>query len=130
MKKSKDKMSIRFNLGRGDNYMKWKIITKHPSKNIYLDPNDCILLLINCKLHNNREQANIIFEGASKRVCAWVECDDIRVVGRINEDCYGGEIMYNPRVAPYWRDSENNDLDGSTISNMITLGNKLYEKVK
>tara|TARA_R110000772_G_scaffold75917_1_gene164395 strand:+ start:379 stop:759 length:381 start_codon:yes stop_codon:yes gene_type:complete len=123
MKKSK--MTLRFNLGRGINYKKWKITTTNQSK-VYLDPNDVILKLENCKLYNSKKQSQKIFEGGNKRVCSWVECDDILSIGKIDETKLGGQVFYNPRKFPNWVDEWGNDLDGLEFQSLVTQENKVY----
>lgn len=109
--------------------MKWKITTKIPNDKIYLDPENVILELVNCKLHNNRESANEIFEGGHKRVCSWVECDDILILSYDTpQEYYGENIHYNPRIKPHWFDELGNDLDGQIFEKLITYKNKVYVK--
>jgi len=119
-------MTLRFNLGRGENYMKWKITTKIPKEKIYLDPNEVTLELVNCKLHNNKNQSNKIFEGGHKRVCAWIECDDILVSNNADKERSNLRIHYNPRELPYWTDPNGHDLDGWKFDKLVTKGNKVY----
>ena len=53
------KIKVRFNLGRGKNYMKWKV--QYPSGNVeYFNPSDVQLILKNCQLKNNRKTAEKI----------------------------------------------------------------------
>ena len=120
-------MTLRFNLGRGENFMKWKITTKIPNEKLYLDPDEVILELVNCKLHNNKSQADIIYEGGHKRVCSWIECDDIILLScKPADESYGEHIHYNPRIHPFWYDETGNDVDGKTYDKMITYKNKVY----
>jgi len=129
MKKSKDKMTLRFNLGRGSNYKKWKIKTRKKDEYIYLDPSECALKLIGCRLYNNREQSNKIYEGGHKKVCSWIECDEIVVMYYSLEDiAFGEQIHYNPRKHPYWVDNKGNNLDGMEYDVLITNKNKVYIK--
>ena len=68
---AKNKYKVRFNLGRGDNYMKWKVST--PSgEATYHNPDDVLIIMKGCKLFNQKGSANKIYEGANKTVCAWV----------------------------------------------------------
>ena len=125
----KEKMTLRFNLGRGVNYMKWKITTKIPNENIYLDPDDVVLELVNCKLYNNKNEADKIFGGGHKRVCSWIECDDILVLSyEPAAERYGENVHYNPRIKPHWFNESGEDLDGATFNRLITKKNKVYIK--
>jgi hypothetical protein len=127
--KYKDKMTLRFNLGRGENYKKWKLTTKVPGEVIYLEPDEVILELVNCKLYNSKLQANRIYEGAHKRVCSWIECEDVLILGyNPSDDKYGEPIHYNPKSNPYWTDKDGNDIDGNSFQTLITKGNKVFVK--
>lgn len=119
---------VRFNLGRGDNYMKWKVTNTLTKEVNYLEPNDFTLELTNAKLFNSKATANKIKAGANKTACSWIMCDDIDV--RPPLTCYaaiGEQVRYNPRVLPYWHDESGQDIDGSVHEVLITLNNKLYK---
>lgn len=118
-------MTLRFNLGRGDNYKKWKITTTDKST-IYLEPNDVTLQLVNCKMYNNKTQSTKIYEGGHKRVCSWVECDNIISIEKLDESKLGEQLFYNPKLQPYWVDEWGNDLDGIRFQYLITKENKVY----
>ena len=72
-----NKIKVRFNLGRGKNYMKWKIQSKSGVEYHY--PADVQLIMKGCQLKNNRKTAEKIFNGENKDVCAWVLCDSIDI---------------------------------------------------
>ena len=79
---AKNKYQVRFNLGKGNNYMKWKVST--PSgKATYHNPEDVLIVMKGCKLFNQKGSANKIYEGANKTVCAWVECNDVDIIDRV-----------------------------------------------
>lgn len=114
---------VRFNLGRGSNYMKWKIENTVTKDAVYIDPDEVSLILVNCTLHNNRNRSEEIFLGASKSVCAWILCEKIMVDAP--KEIEGEQIRYNPRVAPHW--SENgNDVDGKKYDILKTKGKDIY----
>jgi hypothetical protein len=117
---------VRFNLGKGPRYMTWKIT--HPNKDVeYLQPNDFSLTLINAKLRNHKGSAEKIYEGANKRVCAWIECEDLKITERYEFSDNLSQIMYNPRVKPYWRDHKGNNIDGHYFNRLRTLGHDVFE---
>lgn len=105
------RIKVRFNLGRGENYLKWKVdkpIGKNQYETSYYDPKMFQLTMINCTLKNNKTTAVKIFEGADKSVCAWVLCEDI-VINPINSFVKTKtiskrfkEVSYNPRLVPNW----------------------------
>lgn len=121
---SKDKIKVRYNLGRGENYMKWKIT--YPDKTFeYRVPEEVELIMKNCFLRNQKGTADKIFKGSNKTVCAWIECDEITInplnMG-INSD---QRLSYNPRVKPYWTLNGEN-VDSETFELIITHQRKIY----
>jgi hypothetical protein len=115
---------VRFNLSRGKNFKKWKVT--YPSKLIfYYNPNEVTFRLTNCLLKNNKKTSEEIFDGANKRVCAWVECEKLEILSKpINvEDLI--EIKYNPRNNPYWEMNEV-DVDFNKFDTLVTNDNKIY----
>jgi len=124
MIKSLNNATVRFNLGRGKNYMKWKIKTKDES--VYIDPFAYSLIMVNATLKNNNNVAKKINEGANKSVCSWVKCDEV-VLDPMSECCsLKSTINYNPRIAPYWRDEEGNNIDGFNFNILITINKQIF----
>mgnify|MGYP000914467708 FL=1 len=119
---------IRFNLGRGVNYKKWKIINPDKSVTI-LDPNEYDLLLLNVKFYNNKKSSLEIYNGANKRVCSWIEAEEILTqvssIPKLVELNDSNQIRYNPREAPYWVFKEEN-FDGKKLESVITSKNRVY----
>ena len=73
------RIKVRFNLGRGKNYMKWKI--QYPNGNIlYYNPSEVQFVMTNCQLRNYKKVAEKIFNGGNKVVCAWVLCEEINII--------------------------------------------------
>lgn len=96
-----NKIKVRFNLGKGKNYMKWKIWSKSGVE--YHSPCDVQLIMHNCQLKNNRKTAEKIFNGMNKDVCAWVVCDSITIRHENFEKVwFKDKLSYNPRKNPYW----------------------------
>lgn len=107
------RIKVRFNLGRGENYMKWKI--HYPSGEvIYVHPTSCQLVMKNCQLKNSKKTAEKIYNGQHKTVCAWVLCDDVEVRYDNFIDNEENRIMYNPRKIPHW---VNDDLSPICMDN-------------
>ena len=99
MKKNK----IRFNLAKGENYMKWKV--NHSDGRVsYLNPTEVQLILTKCQLNNNKRSAQMIFDGGNKVVCAWILCESVEIKrDKFNQsDLTGKRLAYNPRKKPYW----------------------------
>jgi hypothetical protein len=117
-------MRIRFNLGKGDNYKTWKIEFQDERSPIYLNPELTQLVLIGAKLINRKSSAEKIYNGASKRPCAWIKCEDILIASKYSV-VDKREIIYNPRVKPYWMCDDKN-IDHSVFNKLITHGRKIY----
>jgi len=122
------KNKLRFNLARGKNYMKWKL-NKSDGSVVYLNPCDVQLILHNCVLKNNKKQAEAIYNGKHKVVCAWILCDKVEInISDFNQsDVYGNRIKFNPRVNPHWVMGEDSlDIDMSHHDRIETVDFKLY----
>jgi len=103
------RIKVRFNLGKGINYMKWKV--QYPNGVVeYHNPSEVQLILKGCQLRNHKGVAKKIFDGANKTVCAWVLCEDIEIVKLTTNyiklftqfDLMFDRLKYNPRVKPNW----------------------------
>lgn len=119
---------VRFHLGAGENFMKWQIKNTATREKIYLDPKGVNLEIINGRLVNEPATAKSIFDGAHKTVCAWVLCDDVKSTKYNIEDIPVAvrELFYNPKIAPFWRDRDGNNVDGENYQELYTVGNHLY----
>jgi len=94
------KYKIRFNLGRGANYLKWKVTSPNGDVNYY-EPNNVCLHMENCKLVNQQGTAKKIHDGANKTVCAWIECEVLTIFEPLLI-AKGTKVSFNPRVQPNW----------------------------
>lgn len=117
-------IKVRFNLGRGVNYMKWKI--EYPDgKVLYSDPEFTQLVMKGCTFKNYKKTAEKIYNGADKVVCAWILCKEIeiRMDKFIKEK--GLQARYNPRVKPNWLI---NDVvvDGKTSEQLHTINRGVF----
>lgn len=122
-----DKAKIRFNLGKGKNYMKWKI--EHSGGVVYLSPDDVVLKMTNARLRNQKSTATKINLGANKTVCSWILCDYVQVLENYHLrdlTAVSKQIRYNPRVNPFWMDEDGNNIDGNNYDNLFTYCNKIY----
>ena len=117
------KIKVRFHLGKGINYMKWKV--QFPNGHIHFyGPDHTQLVMTNCILKNSRSTALKIMNGEHKTVCAWVLCDEISISREDFIPDNGQQVKYNPRVLPFWN-KDGVDMDGSKINKMYSIGNKL-----
>lgn len=118
------RFKLRFNLGRGVNYKKWKLT--YPDKSsVYFDPSEVTITLFNCKLHNNRKVAEEIFNGANKSVCSWLSAEKISVMDNLDFIAVADEITYNPRVTPNWVCNGEN-YDGKIFDVITSKGKQLF----
>tara|TARA_R100000656_G_scaffold124946_1_gene104527 strand:+ start:1167 stop:1547 length:381 start_codon:yes stop_codon:yes gene_type:complete len=121
-------MRIRYNLGRGDNYKKWKIdYLNSAGKKVHIHLNEDVgLTLEKPVLINKRSYADKIYAGANKRVCAWIECKDIKIgaVTKAHHELVA--VIYNPRIKPYWHTENGLNLDGKSLQRIIIKDKKLY----
>lgn len=118
--------TIRFNLAKGKTFMKWKVETANNV--LYLDPSEFKLAMKGCKLKNRRATADKICDGANKTVCAWIVCSELHIHQTSSEDkqiMKHRPLFYNPRVCPYWTNSNGDNLDGEEVRGIVTFGSKL-----
>lgn len=125
------KWKVRFNLGRGTGYRKWKIIGDN-GEIVVLDPTEGSLILTGCRLYNKKGGAKKIYHGHNKFVVAWILCDSWKFDMNLNlgseYDPYkDAEISYNPRYKPNW-ELFGQDVDGESFHTLYTLDNKVYIK--
>ena len=118
--------TIRFNLAKGKTFMKWKVETANNV--LYLDPSEFKLVMMVCKLKNRRATADKICDGSNKSVCAWIVCSELHIHQTSSEDkqiMKHRPLFYNPRVSPYWTNSNGDNLDGEEVRCVVTFGSKL-----
>lgn len=124
------KIKVRFNLGKGVNYMKWKI--QYPNGAVeYASPTSTQLVMKGCTLKNSKKTAEKIFNGEHKTVCAWILCDSIQVKfdGFEAYDRYNcPTLKYNPRVEPNWVYNYNRNINADNLSfiEIGSIGSKLF----
>ena len=120
-------IKVRFNLGRGKNYMKWKV--QHPDGTVeYHSPTDVQLLMHDCILKNYRKTAQKIYDGGEKVVCAWVLCKSLSIKKDdfMQADLDGERIRYNPRVTPHWM-LDGDNVDGMSVDKLVSVDFGVYK---
>jgi hypothetical protein len=119
---------VRFNLGRGKNFMKWKV--QYPDGIVeYHSPTDVQLVMHLCHLKNQKKTAQKIFDGGEKVVCAWVLCKELTIAWSSNfvqADITGERVSYNPRVTPHWMLNGVN-ADGMSVDKLVTVDYGIYK---
>ena len=118
---------VRFNLSRGENYMKWKVMYKN-GRVVYYNPTEVQIVMSGCTLKNSRTAAQKIYTGeTTKVVCAWVLCDDIQIIKEDFKPESNTRIKYNPRELPYWNLNGKN-MDGENVKELYSVDFGLYVK--
>lgn len=117
---------VRFNLGRGPNYMKWKVESKDGT--FYYDPEEVSFIMTGCTLKNYKKTAERIYNGGEKVVCAWVLCNDLTISKIQNDVSNRHQIKYNPRVTPNWTLNDN-IVDNNDYLTIWSSGRKLFTEV-
>jgi hypothetical protein len=119
------KHKIRFNLGRGVNYEKWKIT--YPDESVkYFEPSDVTIVMKDCFLRNQKGTANKIYNGDNKNVCAWIEAKQVEVINNSDIEYKTiDHIRYNPKVNPFWTINGVNS-DGEVIVEIVSIGRDLF----
>jgi hypothetical protein len=120
------KIKVRFNLGKGKNFMKWKI--EADGKSEYYCPNEYNLYMYGCQLKNQRSTAEKIHQGANKSVCAWILCDTIMLAQNVELPEANTRLTYNPRVRPNWMAGDVL-ADNATFDSIWSDGRKLFTKI-
>jgi hypothetical protein len=119
------KIKVRFNLGKGKNYMKWK--AEFPTHSEYYSPDEHTLFLFGCQLKNHKKTAEKINQGANKSVCAWILCDQLFLGQNVKLPDGGTQLKYNPRVQPNWMADEA-IVDNEAYESIWSDGRKLFGK--
>jgi hypothetical protein len=117
---------IRFHLGAGKYYKFWQI--RFGQIPVYHDPAKDGLVMYNCTLKNEKGKAQRVFATQKRDVCGYIRCTDYTSVpyDSINvEGCE--ELLYDPKIAPYWRSSNDTDnRDGLVFPTLVTVGRRIY----
>ena len=122
------KIKVRFNLGLGKNYMKWKIDIPG-EKAMYLHPHMVQLRMTRCTLRNSPATAAKIYAGAHKTVCAWILCDQLEIIDPGQYPAAGTtQLSYNPRTQPNWMAGAA-IVDNGTFESITTEGRKLFTNI-
>lgn len=118
---------VRFHLGRGENYLKWKVENSKTKKVDFYKPDYVQLVMYNCKLTNSPKTAMKIFTGEQdKAPIAWVVCEKVDVNGVIEPVDPKERLNYNPRTAPNWLDTDGKIVDNYVFEKLITFGRGVY----
>ena len=102
--------------------MKWRVEGDDKQVAFY-NPQHVQLFMRGCKLRNQKSAAKKIFNGENKTVCAWIDCEDVKLFfGPISLD---QQLVYNPRKQPHWS-FNGEDVDGKVFEELRTIDNKIF----
>ena len=118
-------IKVRSNLSRNKYYKFWKV-TYGKDNSVYYDPKLFDIVMKKCKLKNYKKTAEKIFCGANKSVCAWIECDEVEIINRQETSFDLKKISYNPRIAPHWRNENNEDIDNSYHEELVGISGEVF----
>jgi hypothetical protein len=120
---------VRFNLGRGENYMKWKVVDPKGVTSYYF-PTGVQLRMTGCTLKNNKAAAKRIYRGESNKVvCAWVLCEKLDLVTEEFAQPVTNRLKFNPRTAPNWQHEQGEHIlnaDDEYFNEITTVDYRLY----
>ena len=117
---------VRFHLAKGDNFMKWQVFDKLHGTKDYYDPDTRSIIMRDCLLGNHATTAKKIFDGDNKTVCAWVACNEVRVVDSVPTIGKLTHYKYNPRKNPHGHTDTLNNADNLKFNMMVTNKRKVY----
>lgn len=121
----KRNFKIRFHIGQGENYMKWRIEDVTTKKVWFFEPSEFEAVIINGKLYNQKSAANKINQGSNKTVCAWIMAENVVMYSTENL-WMKGQVSYNPRVMPHWIDNNGNNADKLEFERMQIVERKIF----
>ncbi len=121
------RIKVRFHLGRGVNFRHWRI--QYPNGDVqFINPTEHQIHLIGCQVKNSKKTAQRIFEGYEKVVCAWILCDEVRIVSHsFYDEANATRLLYNPKVTPNWV-CNGTDVDNANFEFIFNVDYRLYIK--
>lgn len=117
---------VRFHLAKGENFMKWQVFDLKNNTKDYYDPDKRSIIMRDCLLGNHATTAKKIFDGDNKTVCAWVACEEVRVVDSVPTIGELTHYKYNPRKNPHWHTDRLMNADNLKFNMMLTNKRKVY----
>lgn len=119
---------VRFHLGGGEHYKFWQI--KSDDSVQYYDRKQYYFIMHNCTLKNQRGTAEKVFSTQKRDVCGYVRCENFDLFVHndygVDHEC-GDELLYDPKIAPYWRkENDTNSYDGLQYNRLITFGRRVF----
>lgn len=122
-----DLWHVRRDLSNGSKKGFWQI--KHPDgREVKFNPEEVIVEMTECFLHNGKSTTEKILAGAHKQRCAWIACENVKVFKGSKSDLPDElEIKFNPREKDHF-DLNGEDVDGKEFTTLITQGKRIFVK--
>jgi len=118
---------VRFHLGAGQNFMKWKVENTKTKNVKFFEPETTTIHMIDCRLVNSEATATKIFKGEiSKTPIAWVECVSVDIEADESDISPDDRLAYNPRKSPNWNDVDGDNLDNYIFDELVTDKRSVY----
>jgi len=95
----------------------------------YFEPQKYQLAMFDAKLKVQLGTSKKIHEGACKTVCAWVECEELQILGTADlikpaeNDFY---VRFNPRHNPNWTDRYSNIMNDEKFDILVTDDRSIF----
>jgi hypothetical protein len=120
---------IRFHLARGEHYKHWQIKNSVGSV-VYVDPSKHSIVLKRCILHIQLGACMKVFNGGSKRPCAWVIAESFKIIP-FAKPRFDFEVAFNPRLNLHWALLRGHkvivkNIDKSRIDLLVSSGRSLF----
>jgi hypothetical protein len=116
---------VRFHLANGKHYMHWQV--KSPNgEEFYFNPNEVTIEIEEAYLKVDNAKALSITKGGEKQACAWIMCEEVRVLEGISK-ATKNEIKYNPRKHSHFTLNDGDtSINKQEFTQLITVGNKVF----
>jgi len=120
-----DLWKVRFHLANGKHYMHWQV-TSPNGKKLYFNPNEVTIVIEEAYLKVDNGKALSITNGGEKQACAWIMCENVRVLEGTSK-ATKDEIKYNPRkFAHFTLNDGKTSINKQEFTQLITVGNKVF----
>lgn len=119
--------TIRFHLGAGENFMKWKVENTDTKEVNFYEPDQYQIFMFNCKLVNSPKTAMKIYTGEiNKTPIAWVQCERVEVLPIKEQVIDIDKLSYNPQKSPNWVDTDGDVIDNYVFPELVTFNRGVY----
>lgn len=118
------KYKLKFHLGKGKNYQKWQLRSENTVD--YYDPNLVNLVLFDCYLSNQINAAKKIHAGGNRQPIAYIWFNNFEISQNLEHLNLDQPIYYNPKIVPYWRSHQGNNIDKTYYQHIITVNRTPY----